>query len=115
MLRKALVLPLTFPVDFCGCGSFYSVGSGGNGVTGNMGGCGGMAGRTCGKSSCSFIGITSSSMGGYCGGARIATPYFASCPRSSCCNSFPWPVIFRICFLEVWKYMLGTVGSPEHQ
>jgi hypothetical protein len=112
MLGKALVLPRMFLFSFCSCRSLDSVAGSSGGVAGDMGGCGGMAGCTCGKSSRSFIGATSSGMGDDRSGARITAPYFTPCPCSPCCNSFPWTVILRIFCLEVWEYMLGTVGSP---
>jgi hypothetical protein len=115
MFRKVPVLPLTFPGDVCGFGGGDSVGSGVRGVTGNMDGCGRMTGGTCGGTSRSMIGVARSGVGGKCGSAGLAHCYLVTHPRPPCFNSLPRPVILGVFFLEVWEYMLGTVGCPKHQ
>ena len=114
MLHKALVLPLTFPWRTCGLGGGDSVVSGVVGVTGNMDGCGGVTGCTRGGASRSMIGIASGGMGGKCGNTGVAHCYLITHPSPPCFNSFPRAVIFRVFFLEVWKYMLGAVSGPKH-
>jgi hypothetical protein len=115
MLRKALILPLAFISDTCGSGGSDGIVSGMAGVTGRMGGCGSVTGCARSGASCDIIGGAGSGMSGECGSTDIARCYLITNPGPACFNSFPGPVIFRVSYFEVWKYMFGTFGGPEHQ
>jgi hypothetical protein len=54
-------------------------------------------------------------VGGNGGGARLAHRDLATRPGTPCFDSIPRSVVFRILLLEVWEYVLGAVGGPEHQ
>jgi len=108
-------LPLAFPGDACGFGGGNSVVSGMGGVTGDMGCCGGVTGCTRGCASRRIIGIASRCMGGKCRSTSLTHCYLTTRPGPPSLNSLPGPVISRTFFLEIWKYVLCAVGSPEHQ
>ncbi len=108
-------MPLAFPGDVCGFGCGDSVVSGMRGMTGDMGCCGGVTGCTRGGAGCRMIGITSGGVGGKCCSASLAHFYLTACPSPSCFYCFPRSVISRAFFLEIRKYVLCAVGSPERQ
>lgn len=112
---KVTVLSLAFPGDVCGFGGGDSVVSGMGGVTGNMGCCGGVAGCTRGGAGRRMVGVTSGGVGGKCGSTDLAEFYLTARPSPPCFYRFPWPVISRAFFLEIRKYVLCAVGSPEYQ
>jgi hypothetical protein len=115
MLRKVLVLPLTFPSDVCSFGCFDSVIGSMWSVTGNMGGSGSLPCCSGGGDGSRVKSFTGSSMGGKCGSTDLTKWYFITHPRAPCFDSFPRPFISRVFFFEVWKYMLGTLTGPKHQ
>jgi hypothetical protein len=91
------------------------VGGSVNSVTSNMGGCSGMTGSPGGVTSCIWIGIASSGVGGKCSGTCLANCYLATYPCTPCFDSFPRSVVFQVLLFEIWEYMLGTVSSPNNQ
>jgi len=112
VLRKASVLPITFP----SCGGRVGGGCGGSesgglysvvgGVRGNVGGCGGAGGGAGGG------------VGGKCGGARLAHRDLSTHPGTPCFEGIPRSIVFRVVLLAVWEYgeyVLGALSGPEHQ
>lgn len=84
-------------------------------MTGDVRGSGGMTGGACGSSCRRVIGIASSGVGGKCGGARRTAPYLSARPGARRFDGFARTVVFRALLLEARKYVLGTIGGPEHQ
>ena len=100
----------------CGVGGGgYGVGGSVRGVTGNVGGCGGVTGVAGGSAGRSLIGVAGGGVGGECGGARLAHRNLTTHPGTSCFDSIPRSVVFRVLLLEVWEYVLGAASGPEHQ
>jgi hypothetical protein len=60
-------------------------------------------------------GNTGSGSGSECGSTCLAHGYLATRPSTPSFNGFARPVILRVFFLEERQYVLGTIGSPEHQ
>jgi hypothetical protein len=107
VLRKVSVLPITFLGGGSGGGDggvgggADGVGGGVSGVTGNVGGCGGVTGGTGGGTSRSLIGVAGGGVGGNRGGARLPQRYLTTHPGTSCFDSFPRSVVFRVLLVEV--------------
>jgi hypothetical protein len=123
VLRKASVLPITFlgtrssrVGGDCGVGGGgYSVVGSVRGVTGNVDGRGSVSGGTGGGAGRTSIGVAGGGVGGKCGGARLARRNLTPHPRTPRFEGIPRSVVFRALIFEIWDYVLGAVGGPEHQ
>lgn len=122
MLWKEPILPLAFSVSSRSCirgkcrpYGFYRVRGGMAGVPGHVGGSGSVTRGPRGGPCRRVIRGASGSVGGDCGGARLAARYLAACPRASRFERLARPVIFRAVLLKVCEHVLRAVGGPEHQ
>jgi hypothetical protein len=122
--KQVLVLPITFPggggvgisgVSGGGGSGRGTVSCGVNSVTGHVSGGCGVTGGAGGSASRSLIDVAGSGVGGKCGGTRLAHRDLTTHPCTPGFDSFPRSVVFQVLRLEVWEYMLGAVGCPEHQ
>ena len=125
VLRKASVLPVTFP---CGGGSDShagwdrGVGGGDSSVRSsvsrvphNVRGCGGMTCGAGGGTGRDGIGDTGGGMSGKRGGAGLASRYLPACPGTPRFDGVPGAVIRRVLLFEAWKYVLRAVSGPKCQ
>ena len=83
-------------------------------MTGNVGGRGSVTGRA-GGTGRTLIGVTGGGMGGKRGGARLAHRDLTAHPRTPRFEGFPRSIVHRVVLFEIWEYVLGAVGGPEHQ
>ena len=124
VLRKASVLPITFLGSGSGrvgrdCGvrepgGGYSVVGSVRGVAGNVGGCGSVTGGAGSSTGRILIGVAGGSVGGKCGGTRLAHRNLRTHPGTPCFESIPRSIVFRVLLLEVWEYVFGAVSGPQH-
>jgi len=122
LLRKVLILPITFTGSALGGGGGGGGGSGSQSVGGsmnsmvsNVGCCSGVTGSTSSRTSSGVIGVAGGGVGSKCGSASFTHGDFIACPGTPSFDRFPRSGVVWVLLLEEGEHMLGAVSRPEHQ